>query len=983
MAIERQAVQGLPQVQATSPSVMTFAPQQVGGVEAGVSSTSGSRFIEDLISAASSVADVTTGILNQKIEDDKVRQYDRALQGLMPSDDATVGGARAHMLVQLQNDVIGQSIALQDAAKRFTGTDQEWEQMVVDSRNQIQEKVYQQYPGLVGDKETMRTVSNVFMEQQPKIFAARMSAKLEREAQERTQAMQSRVLMATEGLSGDALDDALHQLHKEALTMQLTTPEFEDMVTQIATDRAAVGDDTFVEATKTLKDKNGVSLYQRNGKLQTAEIQANRSWAAQNQVALFEKKDAAIKAFESGELDREEMLQIMQNHNQMSGGTAWSDGEIKSLFDKVAKKNAEEAKRQDLLARGQSDSPLGLQDISEKDRNEYAEGIAGVFTKLANEEIERTGATGEAAEAIRGKYEVMRYAKLGQQLIKDPNIKARYESLMQMSSANLKDMTAEPEALKTIMMARDSIPEDARRAVMGDKEYAFVENYDKALQMGYNVGQSIEFAQNVAKGEKLQGSALKELSGDVEGVVDDIAGGSWLTRGDNMSDTGKALVMDDAMTIARAMKVAGHNNDTIKRHLKSYLTSQYTQLSEGFFTQGVLVKGDIRALGDTIGVNQKDAPMALRQYINNHKKELLDNSGGLDESDIYIDVDSKRGMFTIRGGSARTPLTPAMPLSEIKGQELLKEHYAAKVKERDDAKKNFEAQQMRMWGAGGYQAPPVQKGDVTAKVIGKRGVADFLMSPAFAAGENLPANFEFGYEKNNQKFFDYVAKTENQMNVGFDRVAGVYTPYEDAHGHSVGYGHFLTDEEKRNGYIMIGSEKIPFKAGQSQLTPERAMKLLKQDMKSHVPSTRDWAVPFDKMHPGVQRGIMDLSYNLGKGGIQKSPRAYEAFKAGRFTDGFIEMLSTASSEGKRQTGLLVRRAEAYNLAQSGGAIPKISEVETRSDGSMYVKFEGEMSEAFISKSHFNKIDKKGWMQVYPPAAGKLAANTKIGRVKIK
>lgn len=48
MAIERQAVQGLPQVQATSPNVMTFAPQQVGGVEAGVASTSGSRLSKTL-----------------------------------------------------------------------------------------------------------------------------------------------------------------------------------------------------------------------------------------------------------------------------------------------------------------------------------------------------------------------------------------------------------------------------------------------------------------------------------------------------------------------------------------------------------------------------------------------------------------------------------------------------------------------------------------------------------------------------------------------------------------------------------------------------------------------------------------------------------------------------------------------------------------------------------------------------------------------
>jgi len=981
MAIERQAVQGLQQVKSTG------GPRMAGTSAIQVSEPqirrSGSSFIDDIFSAAGAFATVGTEIMQQAVEDDKVRQYDRALQGLMPSDDVTVGGARAHMLVQLQNDVLGHTIALQDEAKRFQGSDEEWEQKVVDSRNAIQAKVYQQYPGLQGDKDTMRLVSNAFMEQQPKIFAARASAKLEREAQQRTEAMHSRVLMVTEGLSGSSLDAALHQLQQEAVTMQLTKPEYEEMIAQIAMERAAIGDSTFVEATKSLKDANGISLYQRNGKLQTAEIQANRNWAAQNQVELFEKKDAAIQAFTNGELDREEMLKIMQNHNEISGGTAWSDGEIKSLFDNVAKKNAENAKMQDLLARGQTGSPLGLQDISDKDRKAYAEALAGTYTKLAEDEIKRTGATGEQAEAIRGRYEQMRYLKLGQDLIKDPNIQARYDSLMQMSSANLKDMNTEPEALKTLMNARDSIPEDARRAVMGDKEYAFVENYDRALQMGYNVGQAVEFAQNVAKGEKLQGSVLKELSSDVEGIVDDIAGGSWLTRGDNMSEAGRSIVLDDAMTIARAMKVAGHNNDTIKRHLQSYLTSQYTQLSEGFFTQGVLVKGDARALGDTIGVNQKDVPIALRQYINNHKQELLDQSGGMSEEDIYVDVDSKRGMFVIRAGSGRTPLTPAMPLSEIKGQSLRREYYDAKVKERDEAKKNFEEQQMRMWGAGGYQAQPLQKGDVTAKAVGKRGIADFLMSPAFAAGENLPKNFEFGYDKKNQDFFNYVAKTENGMNAGFDRVAGVYTPYKDAHGQSVGYGHFLTAEERANGYIMIGTDKVPFKPGQSQLTPERAMRLLKQDMKKNVPPTKDWAIPFDAMHPSTQRGIMDLTYNLGKTGIKKSPKAYAAFKAGRITDGFIEMLGTASTEGKRSPGLLVRRAEAYNMAQGEAGIPRISEVETRADGSMYVKFAGKMSPAFVSQSIHNRIDKNGWMQVYPPGAGQLVAGAKVGKVKVK
>lgn len=978
MAIERQAVQGLRRVQATSaPSATHFAARQIGVQE---TSASGSRFLEDLVNAAGSLATVTTSILNERVEDDKVRQYNRALTGLMPTEDATVGGARAHMLVGLQNDIAAQTLKLSGDAQRFQGSDSDWEDHVINARTAVQDRLWDSYPELRGDKDSMRIVTNAFMEQQPKIFAARAEAKLKQESEARLKSMESRIIMATQGISGESMGGMLNQLQKEALAMQISKQEFDAMVSQLASNRAAVGDDSLIQGTKSLVDENGVSLYDRVGQLQTGEIQANRTWAAQNQVALFEKKDAAIKAFEAGELDRTQMLQIMQNHNELSGGTAWSDSEIKSLFDRQAKANASVAKMQDLLARGESGSPLGLQDISKEQRGEYASALKEQTDKLANDEITRTGATGEAAEAIRGKYEQMRYAKLGQQLIEDPIIKERYGSLMQMSSANLKDMTAEPEALQTIMRARDSIPEDARRAVMGDKEYAFVENYDLATRMGYTPGQAIEFAQNASRGEKLAGSVIKELNEEVDGVVGDIASGSWMTRGDNMSDMGRDLMLQEASTIARSMKVAGHNNDTIKRHLKSFLESQYTQLSEGFFTQGVLVKGDVRTLGSTIGVNQGDVPLALRQYMDNHKQELLDASGGMEESDLYFDVDSKRGMFTIRAGSGRVPVTPAMPLSEIKGQALLKERYEAEVKERDEAKKNFEAQHMRMWGAGGYQSTPPEK--TTAKTVGSRGIADFLMSPAFASGENLPSNFEFNYKRNNMDFYNYVAKTENGANVGFDRVAGVYTPYKDAHGQSVGYGHFLTDEEKKNGYILIGEDKVPFKAGQSQLTPERAMRLLEQDMKSHVPSTAGWSVPFESMHPGVQRGLMDLSYNLGKGGIKNAPKAYAAFKSGKFTDGFIEMLSTASTEGKRSPGLLVRRAEAYNLAQSGGAIPKISEVETREDGSMYVKFAGEMSEAFVSKSIAGQIGKDGWMQVYPPKAGALASDARIGRIKL-
>ncbi|WP_459594888.1 hypothetical protein, partial [Enterobacter hormaechei] len=71
--------------------------------------------------------------------------------------------------------------------------------------------------------------------------------------------------------------------------MQLTKPEYEAMVADVALSKASIGDSSFIEATKSLKDKDGVSLYERNGKLMTGEISANRTWASLNQVELFEK----------------------------------------------------------------------------------------------------------------------------------------------------------------------------------------------------------------------------------------------------------------------------------------------------------------------------------------------------------------------------------------------------------------------------------------------------------------------------------------------------------------------------------------------------------------------------------------------------------------------------------------------------------------------------------------------------------------------
>lgn len=985
MAIDRQAVQGLQQVQSQGASRPAFT-QSVRPGRSEVVPSSGSTILRDLMNIAGGASQVASTIMNTAVEEDKVRQYDRSLQGLMPSDDATAGGRRAHMLVGLQNQTDAVTQKLQADAKVFQGTDEQWENHVIESQRVIREGVALKYPEIASDKSTGKMITNALLEQQPRVFAARAGAKLEQEQIERTNALESRVISLTEGLSGEALVGSLKQLQQDAVTMQITKPEFESMVVRMALDKAAVGDSSLIDATKGIKDGNGVSLYSRNGKLMSAEIQADRTNTSLNQVELFEKKNGAEQAMLTGELSWDEFLHVAENQNQASGGTAWSESELSSLYAKRAKAQGESATLSELVARGEGDSPLGLQDVSNKERLAYAEQLRTIGTQLADAEILSTGATGEKAEAIRGKYEQQRLMKMAKNSIQDPVAKERFESLLMMAPENLKDMKEEPEAMQTLLRTRDSLPFESRRAVLGDKEWAFTENYDRALQMGYKPGQAVAFAQNASRGEKLPSGVLKELNSMADGVVDSVASGSWMTLGDNMSDLGRDLMAQEAQQVAWAMKQAGHSNETIERQMKSYLEGQYTQTAKGFFTSGVLVKGvqSTAELGRTIGTNGTDTAAALSKFLDNNEQALLDSSG-MERKDLYFDVDQKKGTFVIRAGSGRVPVTMPQALSELDGQALLRQTYDEAKKARDKLREEATSSEYGKEMQENYrnlQGSFKKDSDVTASNVGKRGIADFLMSPAFADGKDLPSNFEFGYQKNNATFYDYIAKQENNANVGFNPTAGTYEPYADAHGQSVGYGHFITPDEARNGYILVGDNKVPFTKGSSQMTVTQARALLEQDVKAHKPSTEGWSTSFDQMHPATQRGLMDLTYNLGKGGIKSAPKAEAAFKAGRMTDGFIHMLSTASEGGKRSPGLLVRRAGAYNLANENNGLPKITKVETNDDGSMRVKFSGEMSPAFVSKEIGGEIGKDGWFTVYGPKKNALVANAKSGVINV-
>jgi len=95
--------------------------------------------------------------------------------------------------------------------------------------------------------------------------------------------------------------------------------------------------------------------------------------------------------------------------------------------------------------------------------------------------------------------------------------------------------------------------------------------------------------------------------------------------------------------------------------------------------------------------------------------------------------------------------------------------------------------------------------------------------------------------------------------------------YRDASGYSIGYGHFITPQEMKQGFIQAGDENIPISSNilDTQITKDQAEKLLMVDMPKYVSAAR---VPLGeawfKLSDQQKAALIASAYNTGQGGIE-------------------------------------------------------------------------------------------------------------------
>ena len=962
MAIERQGVQGLQQVQATG------APRGSGTQAIQVSpvttDTTRSSFFGDLVNAAGSLAQVGTAIMNQAVEDDKVRQMDRAMSGLVPTDDATRGGTRAHMLVNLQNDVLSSTAQLQEQAKTFQGSDKEWEDHVVNTRNSIQQKLFTDYPELSGDKNTMKMVSASFMEQQPKVFGARVSAKLEQEAYKRQESMRSRILSVTSGLSGDQLGAALNQMKKEAGTLQLTSQQYEGLVADVALNKAAVGDTSLIEGTKHLTNESGLSLYERTGKLQQGAIEGLRVNASLNQAGLAGLKYDLEQRYTQGSLDNEGLLRETEQLNKATGGTAYGSEAIVSLMQQKQKTLGAQAKLEVAIDGIQKGKLVGLENLNNEEIGKVAAGVRKGYDDQAELLIKQQGLDPKSDEAasIRSRAGGLTAVALAKADIKDDIMVRQGKALLTLSPDHLQTMTSEGPELSAFMEKVSSMPEDTWVPVLGEDVAAMVTNYRRGLSDGRNPGQALQFAQDASKKRTFSSEENKAINKGVKSSIEAVMKGSgWVSN--DMPDYLQGQISRDADELYRTYRKAGYNDEDAEKQTVTSLQKTWQKHSNTMASSGTIIKGNPTRLASKLKVNEGDLGLVFQSYLQQNKQQLEDPSGGLTVDDMYVDIDQERGVFRIRAGGSGMIVTDAKPISELNGADLLRKGALMSDKEKEEADARMANNYTRAMGSGVN-----------------------LNTPNYPTFKQLTTESESIVAADDEKFHEYVAANENAQRAGFDNNGKVYTPFQPDDEMpdvvTVGYGHRITEQEARDGFIMVGDNPVPFKAGQSKMTEDLAKQLMVQDLQTNAPSTEGWKVSGNDIPKAAWRAIQDASYTMGGGFLSKSKTAAADFKEGRFGDGLVHLLDTVHEGGKRKNGLLMRRAMSYNMYAGSILQPKIKMVETNEDGSMRVKFDRKPTEG-LSKSILNSIDEEGWYTVVGAKSGSLHKNTKTGRFAVQ
>lgn len=234
----------------------------------------GTEIVDTLIKFAGVAGSEYIKRTEKKIEADKAVQTSRAVQGMMPTDDATNAGYRAHAAVSIKGQALESQVRLNELAKTKM-TDEQWEEVIRSEYSSFDKFMTDKYDDYAKDVELQKLGAVALRETIPQVTAAREGYKIEHEINDRMNSATDVLVNATASgmITGANPEELVNSVDTLLAPLQLTASQKDDVIINAV----IVSDDQkLVEFSKSYNGDRKTSLYDRSGKIQAVD-KANQS----------------------------------------------------------------------------------------------------------------------------------------------------------------------------------------------------------------------------------------------------------------------------------------------------------------------------------------------------------------------------------------------------------------------------------------------------------------------------------------------------------------------------------------------------------------------------------------------------------------------------------------------------------------------------------------------------------------------------------
>jgi hypothetical protein len=634
--------------------------------------------VDTLIDFAGVAGNAYAKQLDKKVSADKAIQTSRAIQGLTPTDEATMAGYKAHEVVAIQNQTEKSRARLIELSKR-KHTEEEWEEAIQEEYRQMDSSMAEDYSLYPENLDMQKLAFTSLREMILQVTTQREANKAGIETEERIDAATDTLIVASKTFTKEPESiEALDKKINDTLSALKLTESQKDKVILNAIQNTK--SPVLIELSKRYTGERKSSLFDRTGLIQSIERENADKALSVNAVELAKDQRRIKKSLigdpitgEEPTMNENEVLSYIDRKNKQLNGKYMSTGQIKQMLndrDQTIIAGYRTRKiLQDITNPANSDLSLyKRKDVQRSFNQLYSSSLKRIEEEsLKLPEDQRTDYIAEKRQGL--------IAEVGDLSIKSDNLLDSWVGeFHNLATLNIPAYVADKDFLDAKI---ELLPDFAQSAIekldnmtkMSQAEY--IDSLDvkeskilKAFldfkEMNIPAVQALDRAQRLALNPKAVD--MKAVNKAFKEIRDDQ---SFLWWGDDFEESQIPYLQDE---IKRKLRLDPNpeSNRSIES-IKTWMNNSWTNAG------GIRLKGSPSQLTRFTGLHSSRLKGAIKSYIEDKESQVkpMLNNLGLTMDDVYPVTDPKRQTIQLRTVNgdwlgAPEPLSVLKPIMQRK-----------------------------------------------------------------------------------------------------------------------------------------------------------------------------------------------------------------------------------------------------------------------------------------------------------------------------